>query len=150
MQHSHAQQNITLLNDVMQSPLLIAFFDSTVSAGFPSPAADYIQEEIDLNQYLRPRPSSTFIIRVKGDSMTDAFIPDDCLLIIDRSVKPSNNMIVLAVLNSELVLKRFIKNSSGIRLMPANNKYPPIPITDDMDFRIWGTVTQIIINALTV
>jgi len=141
---------IILVQEAGNRSLFIPFFDCSVSAGFPSPAADYIQEEIDLNQHLRPRPSSTFIVRVKGDSMSEAFIPDGSLLIIDRSLKPASNMIVLAVLNSELVLKRFIKNSSGIRLMPANPKYPPIPITEDMDFRIWGTVTQIIINALTV
>lgn len=143
-------QHITFINDNNIAPILLNDFNSTVSAGFPSPAADYIQEEIDLNQYLKPHPSSTFLIRVKGDSMIEAFIPDGALLVVDRSIKPGNNKIVLAVLNGELVLKRFIKNSSGIRLMPANNKYDPIPINEEMDFRVWGTVTQIIINALTV
>ena len=150
MENDSTADGVVLVADSGPACLTFPFFDCTVSAGFPSPAADYIQEEIDLNQHLRPRPSSTFIVRVKGDSMSEAFIPDGSLLIIDRSLKPVSNMIVLAVLNSELVLKRFIKNSSGIRLMPANPKYPPIPITEDMDFRIWGTVTQIIINALTV
>lgn len=145
-----SDQEIILINNVNGTPIPTLFFEGPVSAGFPSPAADYMQEEIDLNHYLKPRPSATFIIRVKGESMIEAFIPDGALLIIDRSIKPSSNMIVLAVLNGELVLKRFIKNSSGIRLMPANPKYPPIPITEDMDFRVWGTVTQIIINALTV
>ncbi len=143
-------QIISFLKDVNPNPILVHNFNSTVSAGFPSPAADYIQEEIDLDQYLKPHPSATFIIRVKGDSMIEAFIPDGALLIVDRSIKPTNNKIVLAVLNGELVLKRFIKNSSGIRLMPANHKYEPIPINEEMDFRVWGTVTQIIINALTV
>ena len=142
--------NISIINDVNTGALMIESVNSTVSAGFPSPAADYIQEEIDLNQYLKPHPSATFIIRVKGDSMIEAFIPDGALLIVDRSIKPTNNKIVLAVLDGELVLKRFIKNSSGIRLMPANVKYEPIPINEEMDFRVWGTVTQIIINALTV
>lgn len=150
MIQSNQSIEVGIIKDISAGALSLPFFDCAVSAGFPSPAADYIQEEIDLNQHLRPRPLSTFIIRVRGDSMSEAFIPDGSLLIIDRSVKPVSNMIVLAVLNSELVLKRFIKNSSGIRLMPANPKYPPIPITEDMDFRIWGTVTQIIINALTV
>src|SRR5688572_15956248 len=88
---------------------LIPFYDGGVSAGFPSPAADYVEEEIDLNHYLRPRPSSSFIIRVKGDSMTGAFIPDGSLLIVDRSVKPSHNNIIVAVLDGELVLKRLQK-----------------------------------------
>lgn len=150
MGSSFGANEIIIVKETVHAAMHFPFFDCSVSAGFPSPAADYIQEEIDLNQHLRPRPLSTFIIRVKGDSMSEAFIPDGALLIIDRSLKPTSNMIVLAVLNSELVLKRFIKNSSGMRLMPANPKYPPIPITEDMDFRIWGTVTQIIINALTV
>jgi len=141
---------IILLTNTHIGPLPLPFFDSTVSAGFPSPAADYMQEEIDLNQYLRPRPMASFIIRVKGDSMKDAYIPDGSLLIVDRSVKPASNKIVLAVLNGELVLKRLVKSNAGISLMPANSKYAPIQITDDMDFRVWGTVTQIIINALTV
>ncbi|MEJ7626827.1 MAG: translesion error-prone DNA polymerase V autoproteolytic subunit [Ferruginibacter sp.] len=142
--------DIVFLNDINPGRLVMPFFDGPVSAGFPSPAADYMQEEIDLNLYLRPRPSATFIIRVKGDSMTGAFIPDGALLVIDRSVKPSDNKIILAVLNSELVLKRFVKTSSGIKLMAANPLYAPIIVKDDMDFRVWGTVTQIIINALTV
>jgi len=143
-------QHISLVEDSNVTAIPVRFFEAGVSAGFPSPAADYMQEEIDLNAYLKPRPAATFLIRVTGDSMIEAFIPDGALLVIDRSVKPVNNKIVLAVLNGELVLKRFIKNSSGIRLMPANPKYPPIPITDDMDFRVWGTVTNIIINAATV
>jgi len=144
------QEEITILRDINGLPCTTSLYGGPVSAGFPSPAADYMEEEIDLNQYLRPRPSATFIIRVKGESMIEAHIPDGALLIVDRSIKPASNMIVLAVLNGELVLKRFIRNSSGIRLMPANSKYPPIPITEDMDFRVWGTVTQIIINALNV
>ena len=144
------QHDIVMLQEKNTRKLILSYFDAGVSAGFPSPAADYMQEEIDLNTYLKPHPSSTFLIRVKGESMIDAFIPDGALLVIDRSITPSSNMIVLAVLDGELVLKRFVKNSSGIRLMPANLRYPPIPITDGMDFRVWGVVTQIIINGLTV
>jgi DNA polymerase V len=118
-----------------------------VPAGFPSPAAEYAEEEIDFNQYLRPRPLSTFVVRVIGDSMVDAHIPDKALLIVDKSLKPKNNMIVIAVVNGDFTVKKFIRNSSGIRLMPANLKYQPIPITEDMDFSIWGTVTKIIIDA---
>ena len=79
--------------------------------------------------------------------MIDAHITPNSLLIVDKSVTPVNNKIVVAVVNGEFLLKYFIKNSSGIRLMPANKKYPPIPITEDMDFSIWGTVTKIILNA---
>ena len=128
----------------------IASYLQQVPAGFPSPAADYIQEEIDFNALLLPHPSSTYVVRVQGDSMIEAFIPNNALLVVDRSIKPINNRIVVAVVNGEFTIKRFIKNSSGIRLMPANPKFKPMPITEDMDFAIWGTVTKIITNAFEV
>ena len=121
-----------------------------IPAGFPSPAADFIQEEIDFTSLLMPHPSSTYVIRVQGDSMIEAFIPNNSLLVVDKSIKPLNNRIVVAAVNGEFTIKRFIKNSSGIRLMPANPKYKPMPITEDMDFIVWGTVTRIITNAFEV
>lgn len=123
---------------------------ATVQAGFPSPAADYIEQDIDLAAHLAPKPLSTVLVRVVGDSMIDAHITPNSLLVVDKSIKPNNNQIVIATINGEFTVKRFIKNSSGIRLMPANKKYPPIPVTEEMDFRIWGTVTRIIIDALHV
>lgn len=129
---------------------IIANYLQTIPAGFPSPAADYIQEEIDFNALLMPRPSSTYVVRVQGDSMIEAFIPNNALLVVDRSIKPANNHIVVAIVDSEFTIKRFIKNSSGIRLMPANPKFNPIPITEGMEFSVWGTVTRIITNAFEV
>lgn len=142
-------QNIsTIYTTVGYDTPIIALYGQIVPAGFPSPASDYMEEEIDFNHLLRPRPASTFVIRVQGDSMIEANIPNNALLVVDRSIKPASNNIVVAIINSEFTVKRFIKNSSGIRLMPANPKYKPIPITEGMDFAIWGTVTQIIIDAL--
>lgn len=126
----------------------LRLYDVGIPAGFPSPAMDYQEEEIDFNELLRPRPSSTFVVKVDGDSMIDAHIPDQALLIVDRSIKPVSGNIVVAIINGEFTVKRFIKNNSGIRLMPANPKYSPIPITEEMDFAIWGTVTKIIIDPL--
>lgn len=126
----------------------LRMYDSAVPAGFPSPAADYKEEDIDLNQLLRPHPSSTFIVRVSGDSMVEANIPDKSWLVVDRSIKPKSGSIVVAVVNSEFTVKRYISNSSGVRLMPANPKYQPIVITEDMDFRVWGTVTKVIIDPI--
>ena len=122
----------------------------TVNAGFPSPAADYIEEDINLANYLASNPVSIYLVRVVGDSMIDAHIPNDSLLIVDKSITPKNNQIIVASINCEFTVKRLIKNSSGIRLMPANSKYNPIPITEEMDFRVWGTVTRIIIDAKSV
>lgn len=132
------------------NPILIRYYNSNVPAGFPSPAADYMEDQIDLNKLLIAHPSATFFIKVKGDSMKDAYIPDGATLIVDRSVKPVSNSIVLAVVNGEFTVKRFIKNSSGIRLMPANEKYKPIPIVEGMEFYVWGTVTKIIIDSVNV
>ncbi|CAN5751916.1 hypothetical protein BH11BAC3_BH11BAC3_19680 [soil metagenome] len=141
-------KEIEFINVVDDSnPILLLYYNSTVPAGFPSPADDYLGEEIDLNKLLRPKPSSSFFIRLKGDSMKDANIPDGALLIVDRAVKPKNNSIVLAVVNADFTVKRFFQNSSGIRLMPANEKYKPIPITEGMEFYVWGTVSKIIIDA---
>ena len=138
--------NIYSINSA-STPIKTIYVQS-VPAGFPSPAADYMEEEIDFNHLLRPRPASTYVIRVQGDSMIEANIPNGALLIVDRSIKPVSNNIVVAIVDSEFTVKRFIKNSSGIRLMPANPKFKPIPITEGMDFAIWGTVTKIIIDAL--
>lgn len=141
---------ITILHESNMNPIIMRYMGTAVTAGFPSPAADYMEEEIDFNHYLKPRPSATFVIRVKGDSMVDAHIPNDSLLIVDRSIKPASNCIVIAIVDNEFTVKRFVKNSSGIKLLPANEKFKPINISEDMDFRIWGVVTQIIINARTV
>jgi DNA polymerase V len=119
-----------------------------VTAGYPAPVKGNIEENIDFNKYLRPNPFSTYSFRVSGDSMIDANIPDGALLLVDRSIIPVNNNIVVAVVDGDFTVKYFIKNRSGIRLMPANPKYQPIPITDDMQFSIWGTVTRIIIETL--
>ena len=124
----------------------LQLYDTAVKAGFPSPAMDYQEEEIDFNHLLRPRPASTFVVRVDGNSMIEAHIPDQALLVVDRSIKPANGNIIVAIVNGEFTVKRFIKNSSGIRLMPANPKYKPIVITEDMEFAVWGTVTKIIID----
>lgn len=123
-------------------------YEQAIPAGFPWPSLDYMEEEIDFNAYLKPRPLSTFAIRVQGDSMIEAFIPDGALLVVDKAMPPLNNMIVVAVVNGEFTVKRYITDRSGVRLMPANPKYSPIPVTDQMDFRVWGVVTKIIVDPI--
>jgi DNA polymerase V len=144
------EQKMTIFRVVGEESPIAARYAQSVPAGFPSPAADYAEEEINFNTLLMPHPNATFVMRVQGDSMVEANIPDNSLIVVDRSIKPSNNMIVVAIVNGEITVKRFIKNSSGVRLMPANAKFKPLPITEEMDFRVWGTVTKIIIDALTV
>ena len=124
--------------------LNIPLFMSRVQAGFPSPADDYIEQGLDLNDYLIKRPTATFFMKVAGDSMKDAGINNDDILIVDRSLAATHNSIVVAVVNSEYTVKRLQKIKEKIFLMPENKKYPVIEIKDGMDFEIWGVVTYVI------
>ena len=125
------------------------FFQTFVPAGFPSPAADYIEERIDLNQLLVKTPSATFFVKVEGESMVDAYIPPKALLVVDRSADPVNGDIIVAVINGEFTVKRLLKTHAGIFLTPENKKYKPLKIEADMDFMVWGVVTKIIIDPKT-
>lgn len=117
-----------------------------VKAGFPSPAADYAEEDIDLRKYLQPNTTSIYFARVNGDSMVNAHIPHDSIVVIDKSLKLKNNDVVVASLNGEKIIKHFIKAHAGTFLSPNNPLYKPIKITEDMDFAIWGVVTHVIVK----
>lgn len=129
-----------------QERTFITFFDASVQAGFPSPATDYIEERIDLNQLLIKSPSATFFIKVEGESMVGAFIPPKALLVVDRSVRASNGDIIVAVVNGEFTVKRLVKTQAGLFLTPENNKYKPLKVEEDCDFQVWGVVRKIIID----
>ena len=122
--------------------LELPLFVPHISAGFPSPADDYLEDNINLQQLLIHNPSATYLLRVRGDSMRDANISDGDILVVDRSLKPSNNQIIIGLLNDEFTVKRLVKKGSGeFYLQPENPKYPPIKITDDVRFQPWGVVT---------
>lgn len=124
----------------LKRPLL----GSHVPAGFPSPAQDYIEGTLDLNEYLITHPKATFFIRVEGYSMIDAGIQPDDLLIVDRALEAINNKIVIAILDGELTVKRLNIIDNIYWLMPANPSYSPIKIDENIDFVIWGVVTYVI------
>lgn len=128
------------------SNITLPFFNTSVPAGFPAPALDSGEEQIDLSRILHPNPASSFIIRVKGDSMTDASIPDGCMAIVDRSIRPSTGDIVVAALNGEYTVKRLVKAGRSWVLHPENAFYKPIVITEDTDFQVWGVVTAVIVD----
>lgn len=130
----------------LESLRLIPFIDSRISAGFPSPANDYLEERINLNEEFIKHPLSTFIFTTEGDSMIGAFIPPKACLIVDRSVTPINGSIVLAVVNGEFTVKFLEKTGTCCRLLPANKKYKPLDITEEMQMQVWGVVTGIIID----
>lgn len=119
-------------------------FLSPVSAGFPSPAADYEHERLDLNHYLVSNPSATFFVRAAGDSMINAGIYADDLLIVDRSLEPRDGSVVIAVLDGEITVKRIRFNRRRIRLEAENDLYPGLDIGQEADFQVWGVVTHAI------
>ena len=126
--------------------LKLDLFLSPVPAGFPSPAADYVDKSLDLNEILIKNKVATFLVRALGDSMVDAGIFSGDILIVDKSITPSNKNIVVAILNGEFTVKRFIRDSNKIFLQPENKKYRNIEISNEDDFKIWGVVTFVIHN----
>lgn len=115
-----------------------------VSAGFPSPADDYLEGKLDLNEHLIRHEAATFFVKVKGDSMIGAGIHCGDLLVVDRALEPTDNSVVIAIVNGELTVKRISKRSGKLFLTPDNDKYAPLPIAAHMDFEVWGVVTHVI------
>jgi DNA polymerase V len=116
----------------------------SVSAGFPSPADDYLEGQLDLNRHLIKHEAATFFVRVTGDSMIGSGIHSGDLLIVDRALEPTEKSVVIAVVNGELTVKRMQKRGGHLVLMPDNGNYEPLPITAWTDFEIWGVVTHVI------
>ncbi|WP_459918931.1 LexA family protein [Desulfocicer niacini] len=111
---------------------------STVEAGFPSPAEDYIEGSLDLNRHLVKHPAATFFVRVSGDSMINAGIHPEDILIVDRSLEPVDEKIVIAVIDGELTVKRLRYRGGLVFLDPENDDYQPISITEDRAFEIYS------------
>ena len=122
----------------------LPLFASKISAGFPSPADDFLEGKLDLNELMIEHPAATFFVRVSGNSMIGAGIHDGDMLAVDRSLTPIHGSIVIAVIDGELVVKRIRKAKRGLWLIPENNQYPPIRITKEHDLMIWGVVTYVI------
>jgi len=112
----------------------------SVPAGFPSPAEEYLGDKLDLNERIIKNPASTFFARIEGDSMIKAGIMPDDIVVVDRSLEPLNNHIVIAVVNGEMTIKR-LSTRLGIKLLPENDQYKPISVTGAMELNIWGVVT---------
>ena len=121
--------------------LVLPLVEGGVSAGFPSPAADFLDASIDLNKYLIKKEATTFIAVTEGFSMIGAGIGHKDLLIIDKSLEPRDGKIAVCVIDGEFILKRLKVTSSGIWLMPENDKFKPLQVTEYNNFEIWGMVT---------
>jgi DNA polymerase V len=122
----------------------LPLFSSKVSAGFPSPADDYMERKLDLNEYLIQQPAATFFVRATGNSMIGAGIYPDDILIVDRSIKPKHGKIVIAALNGDLTVKRLSKVKNIVKLVAENPDYASIEIGENDDLHIWGVVTNVI------
>lgn len=127
--------------------IFLPFYAHKIAAGFPSPADDYIDSRLDLNDYLIEHPAATFLLRVKGDSMEEAGILPGDVLIVDRSLEAKHGNIVIAMLNSEFTVKRLHCRGKRVKLLPANCAYAAIDITEAQELIIWGVVTHVIHKA---
>lgn len=127
----------------LSKELALTFADGGIRAGFPSPAQDFMGESIDLNRELVCHPATTFYARAVGDSMKGCGIDDGDLLVIDKSIEPREGDIVVAFIDGEFTLKKVKLEPDGscLWLMPANEDYPPIKVTEDNHFIVWGVLT---------
>jgi DNA polymerase V len=122
----------------------LVLYEAYVPAGFPSPAGDYEENRLDLNKYLVRNSAATFFVRASGDSMIDAGIHHEDLLVVDRSIEPEDKNVVIAVINGEFTVKRIRIRRGKITLVPENKNYEPQEISGDTQFEVWGVVTNVI------
>lgn len=123
---------------------LFPFMSHAVRAGFPSPADDYVEKRIDLNEELILHREATFFLRVKGNSMIDAGIDEGDELIVDRAIPPEHGRIVIAAVDGELTVKRFYQRDGVVKLIAENALHPDIELKEGQEMLIWGVVTRII------
>ncbi len=127
-----------------ESLIALPLYVTQVPAGFPSPGEDYVDQNLDLNEHLIRHPAATFYVRARGDSMVGAGIHDGDLLVVDRSLEARSGAVVIAAVDGDLTVKRLKRGRNGAALIPDNNKYPAILITDETDLQVWGVVTHVI------
>lgn len=122
----------------------LPLYSSPVHAGFPSPADDFIDRPLDLNEHLIRHPAATFFVKIEGDSMVDAGIHPGALLIVDRSLQACSGSIILAVLDGEFTVKRLKKEKGNIILCPENPAYQSLLVRPGQDFEVWGVVAHVV------
>ena len=145
MKKNH-KKSLELFQAATDMSLPLSVVENGISAGFPSPADDFLDNKIDLNKELIKNPSTTFYGRVKGDSMIGAGLDDGDLLVIDKSLEARDNRIAVCFIDGEFTVKRIQVEADCVWLVAENDKYAPIKATQDNDFLIWGIVTNVIKN----
>lgn len=143
-QKLHSAHTIDFFSASTDTILPIPLIDTGISAGFPSPADDFMESSIDLNRELIKNPSATFYGRVKGNSMKDLGIHNGDLLIIDKSMRPENDKVAVCYVDGEFTLKKIRLEKDCCWLIPANEEYQPIKVTAENEFMVWGIVIHVI------
>ncbi len=129
----------------MAKSVCVPIMSSTVQAGFASAADEHIESFLDLNKLVVKHPAATFFVRVSGDSMKDAGIQSGDILVVDRSLTPLSGKIIVALLDGEFTVKRFVMQGKTLKLVAANPRFADIKIDGkNSDFRVWGVVTHVI------
>lgn len=142
VEKTQSSNTIGFFSPITYSKMEIPLMSTSISAGFPSPADDYIELKLDLNKELIKHPHATFFCRVKGDSMVEAGINDGDILIIDKSLEPKTNSVLVCFLDGEFIVKRVKQiDAETIHLVPDNKNMKPITVSKENDLRIWGVVT---------
>ncbi|MEM1135389.1 MAG: translesion error-prone DNA polymerase V autoproteolytic subunit [Bacteroidota bacterium] len=139
-------KEVVLLLPKIEKRQIVPFYGCSVSAGFPSPADDFLEKKVDLNNFLIRDQASTFLVKVSGDSMIDVGICHGDILIVDRSVPAKHNHIVVGAIDGEFTVKRLLQEKNNTLLKPENPAYQVVEITPDKNFRILGVVTFAIRN----
>lgn len=137
-------KKLTFFKPDLNSETTIPLVSHRVSAGFPSPALDFMETSIDLNKVLVENKIATFYVQVEGNSMIDAGIQDKDILVVDRSIEPRNNKIAICLVDGEFTVKRIKLDADCLWLMPENPNYKPIKVTEENQLIIWGIVTYVI------
>ena len=134
----------TITKFIKNKGYLLPYYGSKVAAGYPAPTDDHLEHQIDLNEHLVKHPAATFIVRASGSSMINAGIHDNDMLVVDRNIPPQHGRIVIAAVDGQLTVKRLHQKDTSLYLMPENEDFNPIQITEENEIYIWGVVTNVI------
>lgn len=130
------------LSKVGIQPIRVPLYSHKVAAGFPSPADDYIEGRLSLDEHLISNKDATFFVRAKGNSMVGAGIFDGDLLVVDKSLDPSSGDIVIAIVDGDLTVKRLIRRGNKVILKPENHRFMEIELQEGQELQVWGVVTS--------
>ena len=136
------QQIPIQLPAIGKKPVRVPLYSHKVAAGFPSPADDYIEGRLSLDEHLIQNKNATFFVRAKGNSMTGAGIFDGDLLVVDKSLSPSSGDIVIAIVDGDLTVKRYIRRAEKVILKAENPSFKEIELQDGQELQVWGVVTS--------